>query len=71
MASEMAACATQQGEECLVLCRCASTCQDTRTVQRALIRLVADLKPASSANYKQYQLITQNVARLSSHLGAR
>jgi hypothetical protein len=40
-------------------------------VQRALIKLVADLKPASHANTAQYQLITKNVGRLSSFLGAR
>lgn len=53
------------------VCRCAASCQDARTVQRALIKLVADLKPASGRNTAQYQLITKNVGRLSFHLGAR
>ena len=53
------------------VCRCAASCHDTRTVQRALIKLVADLKPTSSRNTAQYQLITKNVGRLSCHLGAR
>lgn len=52
-------------------CRCAASGQDARTVQRALIKLVADLKPASHANTNQYQLITKNVGRLSVFLGAR
>eukprot|EP00892_Ulva_mutabilis_P000215 jgi/Ulvmu1/10194/UM006_0150.1 len=51
--------------------RCAASGQDARTVQRALIKLVADLKPASQANTSQYQLITKNVGRLSVFLGAR
>jgi hypothetical protein len=53
------------------MCRCAAGGQDARTVQRALIKLVADLKPASHKNTQQYQLITKNVGRLSDHLGAR
>lgn len=57
--------------EDVVACRCAASGQDARTVQRALIKLVADLKPASHANTNQYQLITKNVGRLSVFLGAR
>lgn len=50
-------------------CRCAAAGQDARTVQRALIKLVGDLKPASQKNTQQYQLITKNVGRLLGHLG--
>lgn len=64
-------CRLSHGLTCVLLCRCAASGQDARTVQRALIKLVADLKPASHANTSQYQLITKNVGRLSVFLGAR